>query len=77
MVPSRTWMVYLSLRLPQSARSTQSTDTFLVQLQQSEGSMFLVTTNSSEQDIESSIRHVDMREEAKDRVEMERALSGQ
>ena len=70
-------MVYLSLRLPQSARSTQSTDTFLVQLQQSEGSMFLVTTNSSEQDIESSIRHVDMREEAKDRVEMERALSGQ
>lgn len=38
--------------------------------------MFLVTTNSSEQDIDASIRHVDMREEAKDRVEMERALSG-
>ena len=48
-----------------------------MQLHSSEGSMFLVTTNSSEQDIESSIRHVDMREEAKDRVEMERALSGQ
>ena len=39
--------------------------------------MFLVTTNSSEQDIDASIRHADMREEAKDRVEMERALSGQ
>ena len=38
--------------------------------------MFLVTTNRSEQDIESSIRHVDRREEAKDRGEMERALSG-
>ena len=38
--------------------------------------MFLVTTNSSEQDIDASIRHADMREEAKDRVEMERALSG-
>ena len=32
--------------------------------------MFLVTTNSSEQDIDASIRHADMREEAKDRVEM-------
>ena len=67
-------MVYPSRRLPQNA---QSTDTLLAHFNQSDGSMFLVTTNSSEQDIESSIRHVDMREEAKDRVEMERALSGQ
>ena len=74
MVPSRTWMGYPSRRLPQNA---QSTGTLLAHFNQSDGSMFLVTTNSSEQDIESSIRHVDMREEAKDRVEMERALSGQ
>jgi hypothetical protein len=67
-------MGYPSRRLPQNA---QSTDTLLAHFNQSDGSMFLVTTNSSEQDIESSIRHVDMREEAKDRVEMERALSGQ
>lgn len=44
-----------------------------MQADQAQAPVFIVTSNTSDQAIDAQIRYVDMQEEAKDRVEMDRS----